>query len=160
MPNVTLVREHLFDAIGKQYTDAEFDELCFEFGVEVDDVETQVVEFTVDGLHIKEEHVVYVIAIPANRYDLLCMEGFARAIRIFIGKDTPPVRLVPPSPQTHFHLHLTPHPTPHPSPLTLHPSPPAEIHSRRPSRRAPVHHGGAFGCGHSAIRGVRSSARG
>jgi hypothetical protein len=37
------------------------------------------------GTNIKEEHWVYVIAIPANRYDLLCMEGFARAFRIFIG---------------------------------------------------------------------------
>lgn len=91
MPNITLVREHLFDAIGKKYTDHEFDELCFEFGVEVDDVETQTIEFTVDGQNIKEDHVVYVIAIPANRYDLLCMEGFARAIRIFIGTEAPPV---------------------------------------------------------------------
>ena len=44
MPNITLVRAHLFEAIGRQYTDKEFDELCFEFGVEVDDVETQIVE--------------------------------------------------------------------------------------------------------------------
>lgn len=44
MPNITLIREHLFQAIGKTYTDAEFDELCFEFGVEVDDVETEVIE--------------------------------------------------------------------------------------------------------------------
>jgi len=44
MPNVTLIRSHLFDAIGRQFTDKEFDELCFEFGVEVDDVETQVIE--------------------------------------------------------------------------------------------------------------------
>lgn len=28
---------------------------------------------------------MYVIAIPANRYDLLCIEGFARALRIFLG---------------------------------------------------------------------------
>jgi phenylalanyl-tRNA synthetase beta chain len=91
MPNITLVRKHLFQAIGKEYTDKEFDELCFEFGVEVDDVETEVVEFT--GNNTKEEHVVYVIAIPANRYDLLCMEGFARAIRIFIGVEKPPVSL-------------------------------------------------------------------
>ncbi len=46
-------------------------------------------QFTGDGS--KEEHVVYVIAIPANRYDLLCMEGFARALRIFLNIDTPPV---------------------------------------------------------------------
>ena len=44
MPNITLPKNHLFEAIGRTYTDAEFDELCFEFGVEVDDVETQVVE--------------------------------------------------------------------------------------------------------------------
>ena len=44
MPNITLIRDHLFEAIGKTYTEAEFDELCFEFGVEVDDVATEVVE--------------------------------------------------------------------------------------------------------------------
>lgn len=44
MPNLTLVRSHLFDAIGRTYTDVEFDELCFEFGVEVDDVSTEIVE--------------------------------------------------------------------------------------------------------------------
>lgn len=44
MPNITVVRQHLFDAIGKSYTDEEFDELCFEFGVEVDDVATEVIE--------------------------------------------------------------------------------------------------------------------
>ena len=45
-------------------------------------------EFTADGS--VEEHVVYVIAIPANRYDLLCMEGFARALRIFLGREKAP----------------------------------------------------------------------
>lgn len=44
MPNITVVRSHLFESIGKQFTDAEFDELCFEFGVEVDDVSTEIVE--------------------------------------------------------------------------------------------------------------------
>ncbi len=44
MPNITLIRDHLFEAIGRSYTDKEFDELCFEFGVEVDDVNTEVIE--------------------------------------------------------------------------------------------------------------------
>lgn len=44
MPNITLIRDHLFEAIGRSYTDHEFDELCFEFGVEVDDVSKEVVE--------------------------------------------------------------------------------------------------------------------
>eukprot|EP00596_Hydrurales_sp_CCMP1899_P008384 CAMPEP_0119034288 /NCGR_PEP_ID=MMETSP1177-20130426/1285_1 /TAXON_ID=2985 /ORGANISM="Ochromonas sp, Strain CCMP1899" /LENGTH=633 /DNA_ID=CAMNT_0006991615 /DNA_START=82 /DNA_END=1980 /DNA_ORIENTATION=+ len=88
MPNITLIRSHLFEAIGRSYSDKEFDELCFEFGVEVDDVMTEIVEFTADGT--KEEHIVYVIAIPANRYDLLCIEGFARAIRIFLSIEKQP----------------------------------------------------------------------
>lgn len=50
MPNLTLVRSHLFDAIGRSYTDGEFDELCFEFGVEVDDVSTEIVEVSFDEL--------------------------------------------------------------------------------------------------------------
>lgn len=121
MPTVNLIRAHLFESIGKQYTDAEFDELCFEFGVEVDDIVTEMVEvgaehalprhirthrenwlydlsviilyllsqFTGDGT--KAEHVIYKIDIPANRYDLLCLEGIARAFRIFIGLESPPV---------------------------------------------------------------------
>jgi phenylalanyl-tRNA synthetase beta chain len=44
MPNITVVRDHLFEAIGHSYTEKEFDELCFEFGVEVDDVLTENVE--------------------------------------------------------------------------------------------------------------------
>ena len=89
MPNITLIRDHLFESIGRKYTEHEFDELCFEFGVEVDDVCTEVIEFT--GNNTKAEHVVYVIAIPANRYDLLCIEGFARAIRVFLGLEAAPV---------------------------------------------------------------------
>ena len=46
MPNITLIRDHLFEAIGRSYTDKEFDELCFEFGVEVDDIATEIVEVT------------------------------------------------------------------------------------------------------------------
>lgn len=30
--------------------------------------------------------VVYKIDIPANRYDLLCIEGLARALRVFLGR--------------------------------------------------------------------------
>lgn len=44
MPNITLIRDHLFEAIGRTFTEKEFDELCFEFGVEVDDVATETIE--------------------------------------------------------------------------------------------------------------------
>ena len=88
MPTINLVRDHLFAAIGKTYTDEEFDELCFEFGVEVDKVSEEEVEFTGDGT--KGKFIVYAIDIPANRYDILCMEGFARALRIFLNLEGPP----------------------------------------------------------------------
>lgn len=104
MPNITVIREDLFQSIGKTFTDEEFDEVCFSFGVEIDDICTETIEvfhptvtsstlksfqFTGDGS--KRECVVYVIAIPANRHDLLCIEGFARAIRIFLRLADPPV---------------------------------------------------------------------
>jgi phenylalanyl-tRNA synthetase beta chain len=88
MPTINLIRDHLFEAIGKTYTDEEFDELCFEFGVEVDKVSEEEVEFTGDGT--KGTFVVYAIDIPANRYDILCMEGFARALRIFLNLEATP----------------------------------------------------------------------
>jgi phenylalanyl-tRNA synthetase beta chain len=89
MPTVNLIRDHLFEAIGKSFTDAEFDELCFEFGVEVDKVSEEEVEFTADGS--KGKFIVYAIDIPANRYDILCLEGFARALRVFLNIETLPV---------------------------------------------------------------------
>lgn len=30
------------------------------------------------------------IEVPANRYDLVCLEGIARALRIFLGQMEPP----------------------------------------------------------------------
>jgi phenylalanyl-tRNA synthetase beta chain len=36
------------------------------------------------------EEVIYRIDIPANRYDMLCLEGIARALNIFRGVATPP----------------------------------------------------------------------
>jgi len=39
--------------------------------------------------HEKENMVVYKIDVPANRYDLLCAEGVARAIRCYLGLAEP-----------------------------------------------------------------------
>ena len=38
------------------------------------------------GTGVASTDVVYKIDIPANRYDLLCIEGLARALRVFLGK--------------------------------------------------------------------------
>ena len=36
------------------------------------------------------EEVIYKIDIPANRYDMLCLEGIARALNVFRGVSQPP----------------------------------------------------------------------
>ena len=60
MPTIGVKKALLFDALGKVYTEEEFDELCFEFGLELDEV---VKEVNDEG---KEEEV-YKIEIGANR---------------------------------------------------------------------------------------------
>ena len=40
-----------------------------------------------DDVEKGEEGEVYKIEIPANRYDLLCIEGLSRALRVFLGKE-------------------------------------------------------------------------
>ena len=47
----------------------------------------------------KAEEIIYKIDDPANRYDFLCVEGVARAIKAFIGGMQPPrfVALPPPA---------------------------------------------------------------
>ncbi len=92
MPTIAIERDELFKKIGKVFTEKEFDELCFDFGVELDEVTTKgklgkaKADDKADG-----EKIVYKIDIPANRYDLLCIEGFARAIRVFVGAEPAPV---------------------------------------------------------------------
>ena len=77
MPTVGIEREQLFRALGRSYTEQEFDQLCFDYGLELDEVVVEKVE------NSSQEKTVYKIDIPANRYDLLCLEGLARALLIF-----------------------------------------------------------------------------
>ena len=102
MPTVGVGRDKLFAAIGKTFTEEEFDELCFEFGIELDEVTTEAVMVgkmagkKEEEVATGEEEVIYKIDVPANRYDLLCIEGLARGLRIFMGLEgTPDFRLAP-----------------------------------------------------------------
>ena len=98
-------RDQLFAALGKTYTDDEFDELCFEFGIELDEV-TSEKQMSSKFLGSSEavgadadadDDVIYKIDIPANRYDLLCLEGIAKALNVFRGVCPSPVfRLMEP----------------------------------------------------------------
>lgn len=94
MPTVGVGRDRLYEALGETYSEEEFDELCFEFGIELDDVTTEQAiirkEKHLDEAAGKDEEVIYKIEVPANRYDLLCLEGLARALRIFLGKQEVP----------------------------------------------------------------------
>ena len=97
MPTVGCVRDDLMAALGQEYTEKEFDELCFEFGIELDEVTSEAVMVRKEkGTAAAEkeqasEELIYKIDIPANRYDLLCIEGIARALRVYLGKEAVPV---------------------------------------------------------------------
>mmetsp|Transcript_27536 Transcript_27536/g.57468 ORF Transcript_27536/g.57468 Transcript_27536/m.57468 type:complete len:646 (+) Transcript_27536:64-2001(+) len=93
MPTVGLSRDALFAHLGRTYTDEEFDELAFEFGVELDEVTSEreeatkssTVSLSKDQLSKLSEEVIYKIDVPANRYDLLCIEGISRSLKVFLG---------------------------------------------------------------------------
>lgn len=95
MPTVSVGRDRLFAALGRSYTQEEFEKLCFDFGIELDDVTTEKAiirkEKHLDDAEAGEdEEVIYKIEVPANRYDLLCLEGLVQALRIFVGLDEIP----------------------------------------------------------------------
>ncbi|KFY03903.1 hypothetical protein O988_01129 [Pseudogymnoascus sp. VKM F-3808] len=95
MPTIGVDKAELFKALGREYTTEEFEELCFEFGIELDEDTTDSPRPIVNG---KEEAPQLKIEIPANRYDMLCFEGIALMLQIFLGKfPLPNYRLVTPS---------------------------------------------------------------
>ena len=72
MPTVNCDSEYLFKLIGKKFTKEEFEEICFEYGIELDDI-------------VEEEgKIIYKIEVGANRYDLLCVEGIAICLKTFL----------------------------------------------------------------------------
>jgi phenylalanyl-tRNA synthetase beta chain len=95
MPTVGVTRDDLFARLGRTYTQEEFELLCFEFGIELDDVTSERDMVSKEQGEAKAENlddtVIYKIDIPANRYDLLCIEGIARSLRIFKGLQAAPL---------------------------------------------------------------------
>uniref|UniRef100_A0A7S2H2G7 phenylalanine--tRNA ligase n=1 Tax=Helicotheca tamesis TaxID=374047 RepID=A0A7S2H2G7_9STRA len=105
MPTVAVKRDELFSHLNHTYTDEEFDELCFEFGVELDEITSEreeatkssTVKLSKEKLASLSEEVIYKIDVPANRYDLLCIEGISRALKVFLGElDAPDYSLSSP----------------------------------------------------------------
>ena len=99
MPTLAVEKDILFAHMGRSYTDEAFDELCFEFGVELDEItsereeaqKSETVKLSKDQISKLSEKIIYKIDVPANRYDLLCVEGLSRAIKIFLGDMEAPV---------------------------------------------------------------------
>ncbi|CAF1020596.1 unnamed protein product [Rotaria sp. Silwood1] len=78
MPTIGVKRSLLFNELGQKFTDEEFDQLCFDYGLELDDIEPLP--------ETNGEDVEYKIEIPANRFDILCLEGLSRGLKIFLQK--------------------------------------------------------------------------
>ncbi|KAF3824100.1 hypothetical protein GH733_008385 [Mirounga leonina] len=95
MPTVSVKRDLLFKALGWTYTDEEFDELCFEFGLELDEITSEKEIISKEQGNEKAEGasdvVLYKIDVPANRYDLLCLEGLVRGFQVFKERIKAPV---------------------------------------------------------------------
>ncbi|XP_063162769.1 phenylalanine--tRNA ligase beta subunit [Candoia aspera] len=103
MPTVGVKRDLLFQALGRSYTDEEFDELCFEFGLELDEITSEkdiISKEKGDGeAEGASETILYKIDVPANRYDLLCLEGLVRGLQVFKERIRAPryKKITPPS---------------------------------------------------------------
>ena len=98
MPTISVDKNALYKALGKEYTREEFDELCFEFGIELDDDTTGI-----------EEPAQLKIEIPANRYDMLCFEGIALNLKVFLEKEKlPKWQVTPPKDGQLQELHIKP----------------------------------------------------
>lgn len=102
MPTVGVKRDLLFQALGRTYTDEEFDELCFEFGLELDEITSEKDIISREQGDQKaagaSDVILFKIDVPANRYDLLCLEGLVRGLQVFKERmDAPRYRRVSPA---------------------------------------------------------------
>lgn len=86
---MSVYQDCLEAALG-EVTEESFDALCFEFGLELDDVTSDYEiaarergKAAAEGL---SKRVIFKVDVPANRYDLLCLEGLVRALKIFKGR--------------------------------------------------------------------------
>lgn len=87
MPTIAVDKYALYEALGRKYTTEEFDELCFDFGIELDEDTENDERPTTNG---EKEAPQLKIEIPANRYDMLCYEGISLMLNIFLHRQKAP----------------------------------------------------------------------
>ncbi len=78
MPTIGVKRDELFARLGRSYTEDEFQQLCFDFGLELDEVtsEKQMKSKEIGADKVAAEtsdEVIFKIDVPANR----CADEYA-----------------------------------------------------------------------------------
>uniref|UniRef100_A0A0X3NVE5 Phenylalanine--tRNA ligase beta subunit n=1 Tax=Schistocephalus solidus TaxID=70667 RepID=A0A0X3NVE5_SCHSO len=112
MPIVSVPEHVLFRKLKASFTEEEFTDLCFAFGLELDEITSEQElakreQGDVGVVDTKSDTTIYKVEVPANRYDLLCAEGLTRALLIFQGKiAAPEYRAILPMP--HIQIRASP----------------------------------------------------
>ncbi|KAA0191350.1 Phenylalanine tRNA synthetase like beta subunit [Fasciolopsis buskii] len=95
MPIVSIPARTIIEKLGRAYGDEEFEELCFQYGLELDEItcEQELVarEKGQEKAMGCSAEKIYKVEVPANRYDILCTEGLSRALMIFKKEISVPV---------------------------------------------------------------------
>ncbi|PFH61114.1 hypothetical protein XA68_18178 [Ophiocordyceps unilateralis] len=89
MPTISVDKYKLYEALGQKFTRAEFESLCFDYGIELD-ADTEEDEEERPIVNGVREPPQLKIEIPANRYDMLCFEGLVLNLNVFRGRTPPP----------------------------------------------------------------------
>ncbi|VUC23327.1 unnamed protein product [Clonostachys rosea] len=106
MPTISVDKYKLYEALGQKFTTEEFEDLCFEYGIELDEDTENEERPIVNG---EQEPPQLKIEIPANRYDMLCFEGIALNLNIFRGRiPTPNYRVVAPKDEEQYVINVLP----------------------------------------------------
>jgi len=106
MPTVSISASELEQGLGTTTSEGELRELCFRYGVELDEVTSELeMCASTNGISVEEaakrfpsvsSELLYKIDLPANRTDLLCVNGIVAAFRTFLGQYNS--RVAPPTP--------------------------------------------------------------
>lgn len=89
MPTVTVDIDSFFSRLGKKLTFKELEELCFDFGIEVEEKD---IAGSVSGKNAKAKvKKQYAFEVGANRPDLLCLETLSLSLGVFLGTRKLPV---------------------------------------------------------------------
>ncbi|KAI3380593.1 hypothetical protein SNEBB_002948 [Seison nebaliae] len=93
MPIISINKNELCSRLNINYDDEEFEKECFDFGLELDDVTSERQIKKLESSHLTNEELanysdetIYKVELPANRYDLLCLEGLSRSLALFHEK--------------------------------------------------------------------------